>query len=206
MKIFVIGAHGQIGQLLVETLLDNDYEVVGGYRDPAQQAPEGTRGEFSAVGFNLDEPIAEMAKAMKGCAAVVFAAGSRGQALLSVDLDGAVKSMAAAKKAGISRFIQLSALGADDRKTWAPSLHDYYIAKYYADEWLKHMTELDYVIVAPTTLTNDDATGKITLEPKGQTTVTRGDVASVLAEVIESTHHRETLKLANGSVPIAQAI
>lgn len=39
MKIFVIAAHGQVGQHVVDTLLENDYQVVAGYRDPATQAP-----------------------------------------------------------------------------------------------------------------------------------------------------------------------
>ena len=40
MKIFVVGAHGQIGQLLVHKLLDRGDTVTGGYRDPLTQTPD----------------------------------------------------------------------------------------------------------------------------------------------------------------------
>ncbi|MFD1432305.1 SDR family oxidoreductase [Lacticaseibacillus yichunensis] len=206
MKIFVVGASGQVGRLLVETLLDNDYQVTGGYRDPAHQAPEAGSQAFAAVHFDLTAPVAELATALAGHDAVIFAAGSQGKALLSVDLDGAVKTQLAAEQAGVTRFIQLSTLNAESRANWPAGLHDYYIAKFYADEWLKTRTQLDYVIVQPAALTNDEATGMITIEPSGSATITRQDVASVLARAVESDCHRETIKLANGAVPIAQVL
>lgn len=204
MQVFVVGAHGQVGQLLVQTLCDNDYTVVGGYREPTSQAPQAT-AEFSPVKFDLSDSLATMTAALKGSDAVIFTAGSRGKALLAVDLDGAVKVMTAAEKAGVHRFIQLSTLNAEVRSQWPDSLHDYYIAKYYADEWLAHRTQLDYVIVQPTTLTNTEATGAIKLEATWQDTITRQDVASVLAHTLEADLHRETIKIANGTLPIAQA-
>jgi nucleoside-diphosphate-sugar epimerase len=206
MKIFVIGAHGQVGQHVVDTLLENDYQVVAGYRDPATQAPATTSSELQAIAFDLTASISDLAQAMHGCDAVIFAAGSQGKALLAVDLDGAVKAMEAAQQAGIARFIQLSTLNAGDRKRWPASLNDYYIAKYYADEWLMHHTTLDYVIVQPTTLTNDAPTGQIKFEPTWQDTITRQDVATVLVEAIESDQHRTTIQIANGNLPIAQAL
>lgn len=205
MKIFVIGAHGQVGQHVIDTLLENDYQVVAGYRDPAAQAPESS-SEMQAVTCDLTGSIEGLARVMQGCDAVIFAAGSRGKALLAVDLDGAVKAMEAAQLAGISRFIQLSTLNAGDRKLWPASLNDYYIAKYYADEWLMHHTTLDYVIVQPTTLTNDAPTGQIKFDPTWEDTITRQDVATVLVEAIESDQHRTTIKIANGNLPIAQAL
>ncbi|WP_407894499.1 SDR family oxidoreductase [Lacticaseibacillus sp. N501-2] len=205
MKIFVIGAHGQVGQHVVDTLLENDYQVVAGYRDPKTQAPAAT-SEMQAVKCDLTGRISDLAAAMRGCDAVIFAAGSRGKALLAVDLDGAVKAMEAAQSVGISRFIQLSTLNAGHRDLWPDSLNDYYIAKYYADEWLMHHTTLDYVIVQPTTLNNDAPTGKIKFEPTWQDQITRQDVATVLVEAIESDQHRTTIQIANGNLPIAQAL
>ena len=206
MKIFVIGAHGQVGQHVVDSLLDNDYRVVAGYRDPDHQAPEQSNAQLTAMHCDLTGTIADLAQAMAGCDAMIFAAGSRGKALLAVDLDGAVKAMAAAQQAGIARFIHLSTLNAGDRSQWPASLNDYYIAKYYADQWLQHHTTLDYVIIQPTTLTNDAPTGQIKFSPTWADTISRQDVATVLVEAIESDQHRTTLKIANGNLPIAQAL
>ena len=53
---------------------------------------------------------------------MVFSAGSGGSTgddmTLNIDLDGAIKSMIATEKAGIKRFIIVSALGTDDRAFW----------------------------------------------------------------------------------------
>lgn len=206
MQIFVIGAHGQVGQHVVDTLIENDYRVVAGYRDPATQAPEDATSALKPVALDLTWSIDKIAVSMSGSDAVIFAAGSKGKALLPVDLDGAVKAMEAAQKAGIARFIQLSTLNAENRALWPASLNDYYIAKYYADEWLQHHTTLDYVIVQPTTLTNDEPTGAIKFAPTWHDTITRADVATVLVEAIESDQHRTIVKIANGNLPIAQAL
>ena len=133
MKIFVVGAHGQIGQLLVHKLLDRGDTVTGGYRDPIAQTPDPEKN-FRAVELDLSWPVDRLADLYAGHDAIVFAAGSRGQDLLGVDLDGAVKTMKAAERADISRFIMLSALDAEDPDKWPDQLHDYYIAKYYADD------------------------------------------------------------------------
>ncbi len=67
MKIFVIAAHGQVGQHVVDTLLENDYQVVAGYRDPATQAPATASSELQAIAFDLTGSISDLAQAMHGC-------------------------------------------------------------------------------------------------------------------------------------------
>lgn len=205
MKIFVVGAHGQIGQLLVHKLLDRGDTVTGGYRDPLTQTPDPQKN-FRAVELNLAWPVSRLTELFAGHDAVIFVAGSRGKDLLGVDLDGAIKTMKAAEADDIGRFIMLSALDAEDPEKWPDVLHDYYIAKYYADEWLIHNTDLDYVIVQPTTLTNDPAQGTITLQPPRPSTIPRADVADVLVATLDSNRHRETIKIASGKTPIAEAV
>lgn len=205
MKIFVVGAHGQIGQLLVHKLLDRGDTVTGGYRDPLTQTPDPQKN-FRAVELNLAWPVSRLTELFAGHDAVIFVAGSRGKDLLGVDLDGAIKTMKAAEADDIGRFIMLSALDAEDPAKWPDVLHDYYIAKYYADEWLIHNTDLDYVIVQPTTLTNDSAQGTITLQPPRPSTIPRADVADVLVATLDSNRHRETIKIASGNTPIDEAV
>ena len=92
MKIFVVGAHGQIGQLLVHKLLDRGDTVTGGYRDPLTQTPDPQKN-FRAVELNLAWPVSRLTELFAGHDAIIFAAGSRGKDLLGVDLDGAIKTM-----------------------------------------------------------------------------------------------------------------
>ncbi|WP_179394299.1 SDR family oxidoreductase [Lacticaseibacillus absianus] len=205
MKVFVAGAHGQVGQQVVTTLRANDHTVIAGYRDPIAQAGPAT-AEFLPVAFDLTAPIATLEAAMRGSEAVIFAAGSAGRDLLAVDLDGAVKVMQAAERLGITRFIMLSTIDAADRAKWPAELTNYYIAKFYADEWLRTRTDLDYVIVQPTALTNAPAAGTINLAPARLTAISRADVATVLVEALDADLHRTTLKITGGSIPIAQVL
>ena len=85
---------------------------------------------------------------------------------MMIDRDGAVKAIKAAKESGVHRFIMISAIKSDVRSFWSDNTpaagpqNYYYAAKYYADQWLLH-SSLDYTILRPVALTNQQATGKI---------------------------------------------
>ena len=70
MKIFVVGAHGQIGQLLVHKLLDRGDTVTGGYRDPIAQTPDPEKN-FRAVELDLSWPVDRLADLYAGHDAIV---------------------------------------------------------------------------------------------------------------------------------------
>ena len=60
--------------------------------------------------MDLHSSVDDLAKLMKGRDAVYFTAGSRGKDLLQTDAYGAVKTMQAAKKLGIERYILVQSL------------------------------------------------------------------------------------------------
>ena len=67
----------------------------------------------------------------------------------------------------------------------------YTIAKNYADEWLKHRTNLDWTIIHPGSLTNEVGTGKIKLADNltgelEKNTIPREDVATVILATLEN--------------------
>ncbi|WP_261810465.1 SDR family oxidoreductase [Levilactobacillus humaensis] len=208
MTTLVIGAHGHVGQHIVEQLATMGETVYAGIRSDAQAA------ELKALGgqprtVDLMGSIDDLAAAMAGINTVVFSAGSGGSTgddmTLNIDLDGAVKSMIATEKAGIKRFIIVSAMGTDDRSLWSKSgIRPYYVAKFYADEWLKHRTSLDYTIVRPGILTNDAPTGKITTQTADSTTksVSRTDVAAVVAAIVAHPQSKQTIEFVNGDTAI----
>src|SRR5699024_5996922 len=125
--------------------------------------------------------------------------GSTGDDMtLNIDLDGAIKSMIATEKAGIKRFIIVSALGTDNRAFWNQSgIRPYYVAKYYADQWLQHRTNLDYTIVRPGALTNDAPTGKITLDTANSdtTSISREDVAATVVAIVQQPQPHRIIEL-----------
>jgi uncharacterized protein YbjT (DUF2867 family) len=126
----------------------------------------------------------------KGCDVVIFAAGSGGdtnaETTDKVDRDGAKRLIDLASKAGAKRFVMLSSVGAEDPDPDSELAH-YLQAKHAADEHLK-ASGLDYAIVRPVALTDEDGTREIRLgdqvDVEGQ--AARGDVAFVLAEAVDS--------------------
>src|SRR5699024_1253914 len=101
------------------------------------------------------------------------------------DLDGAVKSMQAAEIAGVKRYVMVSAIFAEDRTKWI-SIKPYYAAKFYADEWLRHRTALDYTILEPGALTFEPGTGQVTTKiPEEGGSISRTDVAAAIVASLQ---------------------
>lgn len=212
MTTLVIGAHGQVGQQIVKNIAATGETVYGGIRSAEQAATIDQLGGQARM-FDLMGAIDAMVPAMHGIDTVVFSAGSGGSTgddmTLNIDLDGAIKSIEATQEAHIKRFIMVSAMGTDDREFWANSgIRPYYVAKYYADQWLQHRTDLEYTIVRPGLLTNDAPTGKVALaaDQADTTSITRGDVAATVAAVVQHPLPHQIITLVNGDTPIATAV
>lgn len=214
MKVLIMGANGQIGQHLVEEMKKDDkYEPVAFVRKE-EQVEKFQEKEVEARLGNLEDSVEEIASEMGEIDAVVFTAGSGGSTggdkTLLIDLDGAVKTMEAAKEKGIDRFLMVSAFGAEDRKRWSEELKPYYVAKHFADEWLKD-SDLDYTIVRPGMLTNDDSIGKVLVKDNilehEPMTIPRIDVAKVLLASLENEKtYRKTFDLLTGEQSIEEAL
>lgn len=210
MKVFVIGANGNVGRLIATKLADRGDEVVAGIRKPEQAAFFEDR-DIKTAHFDLLGRPEEMGVTLDEFDAVVFTAGSGGKTgddmTLLIDLDGAVKSMQAAEIAGIKRYVLVSALFAEDRNRWSDSIRPYYAAKFYADEWLRYRTNLDYTIIEPGALTFEDGTGRIDTTGVEGGSVARDDVAStVVASLNEPATIKKTVPLITGDTPIETAL
>ncbi|WP_456276667.1 SDR family oxidoreductase [Bacillus sp. AK128] len=192
MKILVVGANGQIGKHLV-TFIQNreDMEAKAMIRNQ-EQASFFEKLGAQTVTVDLEKDINTIAEAAKEVDAVVFTAGSGphtgSDKTILVDLDGAVKTIEAAKVAGVKRFIMISSFDTRREAIQAgpPSLVPYIAAKYYADDWLRR-TDLDYTIIHPGALTNEKGTGQIeigdNIEIGG---IPREDVAQVILASLEN--------------------
>lgn len=156
--------------------------------------------------------LEELSQAAQGMDAVIFSAGAGGKGLdktIQIDLDGAIKTMTAAEQAGVKRFVMVSTFrtGREAMEEDTP-LRTYTIAKNYADEWLKHRTDLDWTIIHPGILTDEAGSGKVKLG-MGQeiNEIPRQDVAHALLAVLEndSTIKKE-FEVLSGDMPIDTAI
>ncbi len=159
------------------------------------------------------EDAAAFATAFEGCDAVVFAAGGgpdgNRERKRTVDLGGSLKSIEGARAAGIDRFVQVSAINVDEPlpegtdEVWRA----YVEAKRDADAALR-ASDLAWTIIRPGRLTDDPATGLVSLGPDvARGDVTRADVASVLAAVLDEPRSvGRQWNLVNGETPVADAV
>ncbi|WP_137284692.1 SDR family oxidoreductase [Halorussus salinisoli] len=205
MNVLVAGSHGQVGQHVTGMLAESDHEVRGMVRDESQVSDIEDLGA-EAVVADLTEDVTH---AVRGCDAVVFAAGSGGEDVLGVDRDGAINIIETAEEQGADRFVMLSSINADSPEESPEALREYLNAKAEADERLRE-TELTYTIVRPGALTNEEGTGRIRTGAdldRDDSEIPREDVAETLVTALpmESTYER-TFEVLAGTEPIAEAL
>lgn len=200
MKIFVAGSTGRVATELLKKLSAKNYQVIAGARRPEAvvELPNVTPQKM-----DLHASEDELGALLKGVDAIIFTAGSRGKDLLQTDAYGAVKLMQAAKKVGVTRFVMLSALFSLTPEKWPENLKDYYVAKFFADNYLVNQSELDYTIIQPGGLLEEAGQGCIEVGDKGFTVISIEDVASVLAEVVDkSSTVKRVIAINPGDTPI----
>ncbi len=149
-----------------------------------------------------------VAAAIEGADAVVFAAGAgpgSGTARKeTMDYGGAVKLIAAAKQAGVSRYAIVSSRGADPDAPGDDTFAVYLRAKGRADAELA-ASGLDYTIVRPGGLTDEPGAGRVRIGADGD--IPREDVAATFVAVLhEPRTIGLTFELVGGDVPIPDAV
>jgi uncharacterized protein YbjT (DUF2867 family) len=213
-KILIIGAHGKIGQLLTEKLSKNEaFAPTAFIRKESQTSIFKDMGVDTMIG-DLEDSISNLTKKFDGFDAVVFTAGSGGETgadkTLTIDLEGAIRSIKASESSSVERFILVSVAGSDNREVWNESgMKPYFVAKHYADVALKY-ADLDYSIVRPVQLTDDEETGKIMAKPTYgglNQKISRADVANVIVEIIDRKDtFKKIIEISSGEESIEDAV
>lgn len=210
MDIAIAGGHGQIARLLTRRLAGAGDRVRALIRAPSHRDDVTADGAEPVV-LDLEEATAsDVAQAIAGCDAVVFAAGagagSGAARKETVDYGAAVKLIEAARAAGVPRYVMVSAMGTDEPPEGDDVFSVYLRAKARADRALMD-SDLDWTVVRPGRLTDEEATGRVAaarhVERGG---IPRDDVAAVLAAVLHSTPANTVFELVSGDVPVAQAV
>lgn len=212
-RVAIVGGHGQVARQLLHVLRRSDHDALALVRRPEyREELEHLGAEVRLLDIEQQDADA-FAAAFDGCTAVVFAAGGGPDGNLdrkrTVDLEGSLKSAEGARRAGINRFVQVSAIGVDDplpddtSDVWRA----YVEAKRDADAALRD-TDLDWTIIRPGRLTDDPATDRVSLGTdvvRGD--VTRADVAAVLAAVLDEPGSiRRQWNLVGGDTPVGEAV
>lgn len=211
MNVLVVGANGQVGKLLVNLLRDSKEHTVKAMVREEEQAEALKKLDIEVAVACLEQSVEDIAQAARGCNAIVFTAGSGRHTgydkTLLIDLDGAVKTIEAAEKVGIKRFIMVSAIQAHRRENWHAKMLPYYAAKYYADKMLAQ-SELTYTIIRPGGLLSELGTGKITAATDIRNgKIPREDVArTIIHSLTEENTYYQSFDLISGEVPIEKAL
>ena len=212
MKVLVVGANGQIGKHLVNLLKESDEHTVRAMvRTEEQVEAFGKLGVETRLA-DLEGSVEGIAEAAEGCDAVVFAAGSGSHTgadkTMLIDLDGAAKTIEAAKEIGIKQYIMVSAIQANNRESWGGGTPSYYMtAKHHADKILGK-SGLTYTIIRPGGLLNEPGTGKVHVAENIKTgSISREDVGKTIYESIanEKTFNR-SFDLISGETEISVAL
>ncbi|MCV7289474.1 SDR family oxidoreductase [Mycolicibacterium wolinskyi] len=215
MRVVIAGGHGKIAMILERLLAERGDSVTGLIRNPAQVADLEAAGA-QAVVLDLEQAsVDEVAEAVGGADAVVFAAGagpgSGAARKETVDRDAAILLADAAEAAGVQRYVMVSAISADDRSlddSYDEVFRAYMRAKSDADANVRARSGLRTTIVRPGSLTDEPGTGNVTIaESTGRGSIAREDVARVLLAVLDAPDTAgRTFELIAGTTPIAEAI
>ena len=211
MKIFLIGATGGVGHRLLPLLVENGHEVVGLYRKAEQASQIAHDGGLPVLGDLIEMSVDDLVTAAQGCDAIVFSAGAAGSGLertTAIDGDGPIKMIEAAEKLGISRFYLVSAFPEAGRQDKRSDGFEHYMAEKKRADVAVANSALDWVILRPGILLHEEGDAKVTLGSAiGYGSVARGNVARVLAELIEQPLiRREIIELTDGDTPVEQAV
>ncbi|MCT2223554.1 SDR family oxidoreductase [Microbacterium paraoxydans] len=214
-RILVFGGHGRIALLLAPLLVARGHEVTGVIRNPDHVSEVEESGAIALVADIETMDVDALTEIIRGHDAAVWSAGAGGgspERTYAVDRDAAERTMDAAERAGVRRYVMVSWIGstADHGVPEDDSFFPYADAKWAADEHLR-ASDLDGTILGPGTLTFDDPTGRIRIDPEGRGEVSRADVAAVIVATLEDPGTiGRTIRFGNGdeetSVPIAEAL
>ncbi|WP_235039917.1 SDR family oxidoreductase [Vreelandella profundi] len=187
MTTLVIGANGQIGKQFCELSQQAGTPIKAMIRSEEQAAWFSERG--------IDTVIADLEgdfeHAFEGCDQVAFTAGSGPHTgpdkTLMIDLFGAIRTADIAKQKGLSRYIMISAIRAEQPLEAPAKMRPYMVAKFAADAHLRN-SGLPYVILKPGRLTDEAASQQFasSLEEAGDNQISRANVVQALLHVVQT--------------------
>jgi uncharacterized protein YbjT (DUF2867 family) len=206
MKVLVIGANGNTATRVIQRLAGSDHDPIAMIRNPSHRAKFDKLGVPSVLA-DLEYPIDH---AVRGCDAIIFAAGSGGKTgkdkTVLIDHIGAIRSMVAAQVHNVRRYIMLSSIN-NDINSQSP-IAAYHRAKAHADNHLVE-TGLDYTIVCPGGLTDEAGTDSVSVnaELTGRGLTSRENLASVLVACLDyDSSIGKSFSLLDGDTPLTQAM
>lgn len=233
INALIFGGSGKCARHITRLLAAEGATVHSIIRNPEQKSDIEALGGKPIIQSIEDSSIDDMVKTIKDTQAstILWCAGAGGaspERTRAVDNEGAIKSMDATAKAGVKRYIIISALDVRDRQNKPePEWYDdadrkrsdgvwtqikaYMEAKFAADRSLASENDrrkLDYTIVRPGGLNTEPAQGTVDAgRVHLNSTISREDVAAVVVECIKNGGTKGlAFDVVGGSTPITEAV
>ncbi|MEC3975130.1 SDR family oxidoreductase [Amycolatopsis sp. H20-H5] len=209
MQVTVLGASGRTGLHVVKLLRSRGHSVRAGLRSSGRADEVAGLGAEPVVA-DVTADAADLVEAIAGSEVVISAVGAPDPDEASVNLvdrDGAISAIRAAEKAGVSRYLQLSAQFADSPDQGDRLVRSILLAKQASDSVLQR-SGLIWTIVRPGTLTDDPATGRVKIATHLEHgKVSRADVAAVLVAALdEPLTENRGFDVHSGDIPVNAAL
>lgn len=210
-RVLLFGGHGRVALLTHPLLVADGHHVTAVIRNPDHADEVAATGATPVVADVERLDRAGIAGLIHGHDAVVWSAGAGGgnpQRTYAVDRDAAIRSMGASRDAGCDRYVMVSyfGAGADHGVPADNPFHHYAEAKAAADDHLRD-TDLDWVVLGPSTLIDEPPTGLVTDGSGSPGSVPRGDVAAVIAGTLaRPALTRVTYRFNGGEIPVGAAL
>ncbi|KAL9648519.1 hypothetical protein ABK040_012633 [Willaertia magna] len=229
-KVFLTGAHGRTGKILLVKLKQYNHPVRAMVRteEEKKELEENYQLKDIVVGDLKKLSETDFENFLDGCQVVIDAAGvyqsTNSKEINLVTYESDVRLVDAAVNKGIKRYITISALGVDhpemqescnickENKTFANDQLE-------ADRHLRKQQTLNYTIFRAGDLNDDSGTGKVYIKPKIQMNqerktihqLSRLDLADAIIHSLDANNlFRKTVEIINGegqsALPITQAI
>lgn len=208
--IIIFGGHGKVALLATRILTERGHHVTSVIRKPEQADEIAQHGGEATIADIQELTLSGFEDLVRGKDAVLWSAGAGGGSVdrtWAIDRDAAVLSVQATVRAGVERYVMVSWSGSqlDHGVPQDDDFFAYAQSKMIADAVIRD-SGLEWTIVAPSTLTDDEPTGAVDWDGTGAK-VSRGDVAHVIADVLESSGSAgSTFRFNSGSTPVADFI
>lgn len=210
-RILLIGGHGKVALLAEPLLVQAGHHVTAVIRNPDHEADVSATGATPLVVDIESLDLDQFTNLISGNDVVIWSAGAGGGAparTYAIDRDAAIRSIDAAAAAGVPRYVMVSYFGAGPHHGVDPgnSFFAYAEAKAAADAHLR-ASGLEWTILAPSALNLDAPSGRIDVDADESASVSRADVAAVIAATLgEPATIGRTVRFNTGDVPIAEAL
>jgi uncharacterized protein YbjT (DUF2867 family) len=188
VDVAIAGGHGKVARRLARRLVARGDKVRALIRNPDHANDVRADGSEPVLCELEQAGVEDIAAALAGADAAVFAAGagsgSGAERKWTMDRDGAIKLLDAARSAGVERYVMISSIGAENPPADDDVFSIYLRAKAEADRALMK-SDRAWTIVRPGSLTDDPGSDRVRIDVEpARGRISRDDVAGVLDAVL----------------------